>query len=430
MESQKVESLEVENFKRIEFIKLDPDGHSVIIKGANGAGKSSLTDAMVASLCGKRFFPEKPIRDGENHAHVETKTGDFVIRRDWNRKNGDIKEKTTLRYVDGRTISSPQTFLDNMFGGTKFANFDPSQFIRDEKSQRTVLLKMIGVDDLLESIKKLYDVIFSKRQDINRKIRDQKGVIHEIHVPGDDVPTELISASDLSKKIAEATKTNASNARKRGVLAQKNNEFKKLNQEIENHQKELARLREIQSDLAVEIEGLEAGTEGLQDVDTAKMLETLDSIEQQNKDRSEANKQREIRKYAEEKLDEMQKTSDDYTKELEKLLYRKTEALKNAKFPVPGLSVDDNNVLYNGMPISQESDSQRLKIAIQIAIAKIPQNGIRIIRMKDASMLDDNAMAEVERIAKENDVQVFLERVGEGDKTGHLIRNGLLVRDC
>jgi len=430
MPSNKVKSLEVENFKRIEFVSIRPEGHSVIIKGNNGNGKSSLTDGLVATLAGKRFFPDRPIRDGQDHAHVEAKIGDFVIRREWNRKGDDIKEKTTLQYEDGRPINSPQTFLDRMFGGTKFANFDPSEFIRDEKSQRAVLLKMIGVDDLLEEIKKDYALIFSKRQDINRTIRDQKGVIQEIHIPGEDIPAKLLSAGELSKEITEATKTNSKNAEKRNMLNTKRTEFSGTGNAIDDLLERLAVLRETQSNIAVDIEELDAQVEVAIDVDTAKMLGDLELIEQQNEAITKANEQREIRKNAEIKGEEMQEQSDEYTKQLEALLYKKTDALKKAKFPVEGLSVDDDNILFNGMPITQESDSKRLQIAMQIAIAKIPKDGIRIIRMKDASMLDKNAMEEVDKIAADHDIQVFLERVGKEGKDGYLIENGLLVRDA
>lgn len=429
MESKKVKSLEVENFKRIEFVQIQPEGHSVIIKGANDAGKSSLTDAMVAALAGKRFFPDRPIKDGRNHGHVEAKIGDFVIRREWNRKKGDIKEKTMLRYDDGRPISSPQTFLDNMFGGTKFANFDPLGFIQDKKSQRVVLLKMIGIEDLLEKIKKDYAIIFSKRQDLNRSIRDKKGIIQDIHVPGEDIPTELISATGLARQITEAAIKNQENARYRRECESVKGNFDQVSGEIDNVKEKLTKLRELQGLHATRIEELESEAKNYKDIDTTDLATKLEGTEEQNKVISLANKQREIRKSAEDKLEEMQVESDDYTADLDKLLYKKTEALKKAKFPVPGLSVDDDNVLFEGMPITQESDSKCLQIAMQIAIAKIPKDGIRIIRMKNASLLDANAMNEVDRIAEEHDVQVFLERVGVADKGGHLIENGLLIVD-
>lgn len=429
MKPKKVKSLEVENFKRIEFVNFQPKGHSVIIKGANGAGKSSLTDALVAALAGKRFFPDRPIRDGENHGHVEATIGNFIIRRDWNLKKDNIKEKTTLRYDDGQPISSPQTFLDNMFGGTKFANFDPGEFIRDEKSQRSVLLKMIGIDSLLEQIKKDREIIFAKRKDVNRKIRDQKGVITEIHIPGGNVPTKLISAPELTRQITDATKKNQENAGKRTSYRNAKEDFDRIGGEIDELKRKIAELRRLQARHAGTIENLEEEVENLKDVDTADIMRKLEDNEQQNELITQANEKREIRKRAGNKLAEMETESNDYTTELDELSYKKTEALKNAKFPVPGLSVDDDNVLFNGMPITQESDSKRLQIAIQIAIAKIPKDGIRIIRMKDASLLDANAMGEVDRIAVEHDVQVFLERVGKSDNGGHLIENGLLIKE-
>jgi hypothetical protein len=429
MPGKKVEKLEVENFKIIEFALLQPEGYSVIIKGANGAGKSSLTDGLVAAIAGKRFFPDRPIRDGEAHAHVEATIDDFVVRRDWDLKKGEVKEKTTLRYKDGRPISSPQTFLDNLFGGAKFASFDPAAFVRDEKTQREVLLRMIGIDALLEEIKKDHALIFSKRQDVNRDIRNQQGVIAEIPIIGEDVPVELVSATGLTKKISAATKKNHENESKRTDYKNAKFKYKNVSEEIIDLKKTIASLREEQSLYASRVEELE-GAEDLKDVDVSEIIVKLDSIEEQNKFITEANKQIVIRKTAEQKMEDMQSISDQYTEELQQILYKKTDALKKANFPVKGLSVDDNNILYKGMPLSQESDSMRLQIAMGIAVARIPKDGIRIIRIKEASLLDENALKEVDRIAKENDIQVFLERVGVSDKGGHLVKNGILVKDC
>ena len=48
----KILKLTAENFKKLSAVEITPDGNVVVISGKNGAGKSSVLDAIEAALCG------------------------------------------------------------------------------------------------------------------------------------------------------------------------------------------------------------------------------------------------------------------------------------------------------------------------------------------------------------------------------------------
>ncbi len=66
----KIISLQAENFKKLKAVNITPTGSTVLLTGKNGAGKSSVLDAIMAALCGKKYCPEKAVRDGEEKAKV------------------------------------------------------------------------------------------------------------------------------------------------------------------------------------------------------------------------------------------------------------------------------------------------------------------------------------------------------------------------
>jgi len=108
------------------------------------------------------------------------------------------------------------------------------------------------------------------------------------------------------------------------------------------------------------------------------------------------------------------------TAEIGALDQAKEDAFAQAQFPIPGLSFGDGCFLFNGVPLAQASSAEQLRTSMAIAMASSPK--LRVIRITDGSLLDDASMAEVERMAEENDFQVWVEQVGE--KVG-----GIIIRD-
>ena len=82
---------------------------------------------------------------------------------------------------------------------------------------------------------------------------------------------------------------------------------------------------------------------------------------------------------------------------------------------------------FQGVPFAQCSSAERMKVSLSIAAALNPT--IRVIRVNDGSLLDSESMAEVERMAAERDMQVWVERVDESGKVGIVIEDGEVLTE-
>jgi hypothetical protein len=77
--SERIISLQSENIKRLRAVHITPNGQSVEIAGANGAGKSSVLDSIWYALAGRSVLPDRPIRDGESRAEVTVELSNYTV---------------------------------------------------------------------------------------------------------------------------------------------------------------------------------------------------------------------------------------------------------------------------------------------------------------------------------------------------------------
>ena len=87
-----------------------------------------------------------------------------------------------------------------------------------------------------------------------------------------------------------------------------------------------------------------------------------------------------------------------------------------------GLSVDDEGVLFNGIPFGQASAAERLKVSVAMAMSANPE--LRVICIRDASLLDSDSKTMLVEMAKQHDYQIWYEVVGDGGPAGIIIEDG------
>ena len=97
---------------------------------------------------------------------------------------------------------------------------------------------------------------------------------------------------------------------------------------------------------------------------------------------------------------------------VDKLRKEKKEMIANAGIPVEGLSFDDEGLLLNDLPLDplQINTATIIRTGIQIQAAFDPR--LRIIRIPDASLLDEETMKGIEEFMDQEGYQGFFERVG------------------
>ena len=118
--------------------------------------------------------------------------------------------------------------------------------------------------------------------------------------------------------------------------------------------------------------------------------------------------------------------ADELTKKLEDIDAEKRKATNEAKWPIAGLGFDTaGGVTLNGIPLEQASSAEQLRLSVAIGLALNPK--LKVLLIRDGSLLDDEALKQVAHMAEQNDAQVWIERVGKDAATSVVIEDGMIA---
>lgn len=408
-----ITKLEAENVKRLKAISITPDGNSVIIGGDNAQGKSSTLDSILMALKGKRAFEEKPVREGELEANISLElSGDFLVKR---KIKPDGKHELIVTHKDGTKYDRPQKLLDEMVSKV---SFDPLDFERMQPfEQRTLLLKLVGREEEIEAVK-LEREKFKEEKLI--AYREKQGIISRLaELPYDPEIREARSNVEVLRKLDQAKQGEVHRAQTVAKVA----ELKRLGNShvdrLEELEAEVARVKAAITDTKRLLDETQAylGTLG-PEVDPSIFEQELAEVEAHNAKWRINEEHTRIRH----ELDAAEKREQRALADLEAVEKRKVEIINSATFPVPGLSITDEGVLYNGIPFQQASQAERLRISTAIGLTLNPQ--LKILLIRDGSRLDENNLRAVAEMAAAAEAQVWIERVSKGAECSVIIEDG------
>lgn len=120
-----------------------------------------------------------------------------------------------------------------------------------------------------------------------------------------------------------------------------------------------------------------------------------------------------------EQLDEEYRSLTDRIARLDK---KKQEALDSCVMPLEGLSFNEEGLTYNGIPFTQSSQAEKLRVSCALATAGNPN--IRVMRVSDGSLMDSESQKILSDIAAETGFQVWVELVDETGEHGIVIEDG------
>lgn len=395
-------NLRAENYKRLKAVDITPEGNVVFIGGRNAQGKTSVLDAIWAALAGGEASraTQQPIRDGQDTAVVRLDLGDLIVTRRWTK---DDSGTLTVEAPDGAKHSSPQKLLDQAIGARAF---DPLAFTRlPAREQLAALVATVDLpfdpDELERERKGVYD----RRTEIGRDVTKLEGQLAGFPLPDPSLPEAEESAADV---LAERERARSNNEMyERAVVAEK-----RLMEEIEEIEEQL---REKMNNLALL---QEAALQLDRPVDLAPFDERLATLEETNA-RVRAQQQRAA---VAAELAERKEAHAQHTLKLQQIEKRKAAALAEVEFPVLGLSFNESGVTFNGIPFSQASAAEQLRVSVALAMAANPT--LRVLRILDGSLLDSQSLELIAELAAEHEYQVWIEVVDESGSVGFVIEDG------
>lgn len=421
--------LEASNIKRLSAVEITPAGELVVVGGRNGQGKTSVLDSILWALAGKSTIQWQPIRAGEAEGFIAIDLGNDeglqlkVHRRFTAKEDGEYTTGLKIVTADGMRPQGEQTLLDTLVGAL---TFDPSEFIRAKPAEQVAILKGLVPGDF-SAIARRRQEAFDARADFNREAKRIRATIEsgptldENVKPIDEAP--LIEAVRNVGNLASAWQdefNRRANMREwAGQASRKADQWaervKELEKELEEARGQEKRAREEATTLDADIANLEPQPPR---PSSEEALAALNEAQANNRLVKALEDRRQLVKEAE----AQEKMAAAQTAIIEAADKEAEALIEAADLPVRGLRFDENGVQLRGVPFNQASDAEQLRAALALAMAANPR--LRVIRIRQGSLFDDEAMEVIRDVAGAEGFQIWVERVGDHDEDAIIIEDG------
>jgi len=469
----KTTKLKIKNVLGIKELELN--GESIELTGTNGAGKSSVLDAIRKALTND--FPRDVIvRQGENESEIliETDSG-LKVERKIRADKADYFKVTE----NGKQIPGPQTFLNEIFTPLQLNPVQFTQMSRQEKNR--MILDLIEFDWDLNWIKEQFGEIpagidyeqnilqvlndiqadngdyYKDRQEINSRALHLRKTIEDIasEIPANyqakkwedynlgekykgletirksnneierakafkDSYDGKIRSLEAKKQIAITAEEKTIANEKQGLLSS----IERLKAEIKAAEEKLLTLDDklkdkikiAESEYREQVAMLDSDIQIANKYtgkDIADISGLQSEIETAEKMKLHLNEYRRLIKTKEE-WNDLTEQSKGLTRKIELARELPSEILRTATIPVKGLTVKDGIPLVNGLPISNLSEGEQLQLCVDVAISK--PSGLQIILIDGTENLSTENRKLLYQKCKEKGLQFVATRVTDDDE--------------
>jgi predicted ATP-dependent endonuclease of OLD family len=420
---------EITNFKNISYKEVEFNGKSAIIAGKNGAGKSAFLSALMSPI-DSRVIPPKPIKDGEEKAEIEIEVGGILHGQSVKYKlaiyfsQANQKGRIVVYDEDGAKVEGGKTIIDSLVGNIGFDIFEfinkgktpsgkPSEAgLREQIEILTSLMPQEGVEKL-HNLDAEYNQKYAERTEINSECKRLEALLkhnftqEEIELyekPKDDteVKEKMVKVVDFAEKWSTNMRKIESNNEALSYLP---NEIAELEAKLAAKKKELADAQEFK----VKAEQWLAKNPEKPSVES--ISKELQSIQSHNE------KHLEVKRLFDNQQKAMQENerSEKITERLSAIKNEKKQVFASYPLPVKDLEFDESSITYQGLPLHDEQINTSKLIAIGLRIGMAMNPNLRVMIIRDGSLLDKETIAYVLKIADKYGYQLFIEMV-DSDK--------------
>jgi recombinational DNA repair ATPase RecF len=415
----KIKQIKIEKFKKLENFEFNPDGKNYFITGENSIGKSSLMQFLEIATGIDTNIPENLVgkgvvigtkEDGEYEFKVKIKDGKAVIQ-----------------------VQSPDGLKDdrkaNLKAVTHAIGFDIMEFVKlseskaGQKKQVEIYKSFLDSEiiEQIERLKKDVEISYNDRTEANKELIRLKSVVDSHRYARlDNGELEKLKPVDTSALMSEQEKISAHNKTigefvvrlegKKEELVTSQKAAADIEKQIEELQK---KLKEKQAEIELEKGKIKTGEEYLAAnplKDVTAISEQIKNASQTNQDASDAAeliKQRGLYAKVQTEWEALEITVNTKRQSI-------TDAIRDMDSPVPGLSFNEDSLLYNDLPVEfgSLSESEIMLLGMKMFIARNKEYGI--VYLENSNLIGQKRWSELLELVKENDLQLFAEEVVRG----------------
>ena len=452
-ESVTITRIEFENVGATERQVIEP-APLTIIKGRNGAGKSTIIKAFREFFDGG--YDPTIVRKGAEKATINVmfSDGSYGIRV-INTKNR--KSTVELFSADGEKLRPAQERVSELAEGF---SFDPLAILAAKKADRLKYLEEfldvpLAIEEVMEAVKeadlahafdprqnafvnidRLHDVAYQQRTKINGEAENLRGAVQVVR---QGVPTLNEDGKDWAKAEADAAAAYreassalqvAEQAVKEQAEAARKAEDAKLGTAMygaeAEYQRAIAAAKEARDKQIAEARAIASGnketvarleTDELQRLQAEQgpiVAEARAAYDQAREQLAAWNKATGARDQIA-KLEEQIKVKAGRSVFLTNVLKRLKDlrAEKQKSNPIPGLEVRDGEIYYEGIEFDAVNTGKRMELCIRMATLRATKCPIVII--DDAVNIDDSNWEAFVAAARQSNLQIVAARLDSGD---------------
>lgn len=393
------------NFKALKAFYCEPKPEGLtVIGGGNGAGKSSCLDALAFAVGGAKYRPSNPKREGavgDTTLHVDLSNGITVERKGKN---------LSLTVTDREGARHGQELLDAFI--SNIAIDLPMFYNASSKDKAHMILDTLGIEEKLAELARREKEKYDTRTVVGREA-DRKQKAAEDMPWHEDAPEESVSVADLIKQQQEILSRN-------GIRAEHKRNLESYKAKVADIDSRVKALLGEKAELLDKINDVQcAVSNDGEEESTAELEAQIADFEEMNRKVAEnAERTRRL-----EEADALSDQRDALTKEIEEVRAERLALLKDADFPLDGLSVNDaGELVYNGQPWDCMSGSQQLIVSCAIASRINPT--CRFVLMDKLEQLDLTTLKAFDDWLKTQDLQCIATRVSTGGECSLVIEDG------
>lgn len=392
MSKLQILGLKIQDLRNVDLVDVTFKGKNWIeVTGKNGAAKSTLLDAIFLSITGTKYlgkgYPSwRLIKSGKDRALMKVTLGnderEIEIKRSITKKGeNDSTSSLVIKDTAGEKLS--QAYLDSLL--SEFT-VDPLSFAQKNPRQQIEIVKQLsGIDT--DPIEQKRSELYQERTYVNRRVKELEGKI------SGPMPRK-VEEVQLSELLAKRDKIDAENREK----SKRNDDRQKFALRIEELK---AKLKEFEAKL--------------KELGPAEKLADTEAIELQIRTAEETNAEARAYKVYVEQVTEHtreKEKSEQLTEQIKQCDIEKEQMIANSKLPFKNIEFDSEaGVLIDGIPFSQHSTAEQLRISARIGMEINPD--LRVICIKAGSALDEKSIEILRELANKNEYQILVERVGE-----------------
>lgn len=406
--------VKITDFKAIKNLDKKIKGLNVFLRGDNGVGKSSFMQFIEIALGKTSLAPPNTNIEGQVITDKEGRTYVFDVKVD--QKTG--KPKVTVTLPEGTRDTNKSVIAGivgaNSFDIDRFVNLSLTPAGRKEQVEQFKQFLDIETREFLAKYEASVKVHYEERTELNRDITKLQGSVklHPLYNYQNNLGVFKPIETDLVLQQLKA-------------VNEKNQEVDRIAAGIETKANQVNEKRVEIAELQAKINKLNLEAEAL-DEDIKKGTAWLgkhpkasvEALEQQIQTASETNeKANQAQNLAKElaKLETLTNEAGELTVLIETERQTIQDAIRDMDGPITGLSFDEDQLLYNGIPVHPQSlsKSEIKKLGIRLKIAENPDLPLFI---HEAECMGTESLKEVQTLAEECGLQMFAEEVKRQDK--------------